>query len=1400
LVRKPKSGGNSRKFAPAWAPADPPAVSLSNPPAVSLSNPPAYQIEALEWRLLLSASVVGTMIAPNIAIGSGPAIYAPADMIVTATAVTSSSASSIYGQPLTFTATVSPIGAGQSGTVQFQIDGVDAGSPLPLDGNTAVYSTSTLTAGTHSIEAIYSGDSDFAGSTSAPFIQSVAQLGPWAISDLASFNGTNGQYASGVVPDSSGDLFGTTEVGGASGYGTVFEIADGSTFIATLASFNGFNGAYPQAGIVLDSWGDLFGTTAYGGDLSLDNGNGYGTVFEIAHGSGSITTLASFNGANGEDPYTAGLVIDPWGDLFGTTYYGGDLSQNAGNGYGTVFEIAQSSSAITTLASFEYTDGFGPLAGVVLDPYDNLYGTTQLGGASGDGTVFELADGSSAITTLASFNGANGQNPLTSVALDPFGNIFGTTAYGGNLSLNSGFGDGTVFEIAAGTGAITTLAAFNGANGLEPYGGGVVLDSLDNLFGTTFYGGASSDGTVFEISQGSSAITTLASFNGADGQNPYAGLVQDSSGGLLGVTSEGGPDDDGTVYELTGVQVSIASDIASPIYGQSVTLIATVTPDVGIGPTGTVQFQIDGKKVGNPVPLSGNTAAYTASILSAGSHAITAVYSGDDNFAAAASLVFTQNVIKAAPFYWTMNTLAWFDGRSVASPYGGVALDSYDDLFGASLGGGDYGDGAVFEIEGGSPFVTTLASFDGENGQSSNGVALDSLGNLFGSTEYGGEFGDGTVFELAAYTYAITTLASFDGTNGNDPSGTVVVDSAGNLFGATAQGGAFGDGTVFEIAQGTGEITTLASFNAADGIEPTGVVIDSFGNLFGTADEGGAAGDGSVFEIAQGSGAITTIASFNSANGREPSGGVVIDTSGNLFGATYSGGKHGDGTVYEIASDSTLITTLAAFNGLNGQFPVAGVILDSSGNLYGTGYGGGAYGQGSVFEVTRGSNLISTLASFNGTNGQFPNALAIDAWGDLFGTTMNGGDPGESPGAGTAFELVPTPGTAAAVTSNNAAPVYGQPLTFTATITPIIGVGPTGTVQFQIDGKNSGNPVPLTGNTAVYTTSALSAGSHSVLAIYNGDDNYTSITSPVITQEIAPATMLAANTAYFKLDADAQHIDIWYNATASGAPEQSFLDSDISAIAVTSPPGDDHYILDYSNGDPFPVDGISFAGGAGQNTLEIVGNPPSDSAPVAIDSGIFALPASAPGAGTLNKALGSLWIASGAELELAQSDSQADQTVFTVDNLAIGGTLDITNNTLLIDESNVSVSQVAAWVQNAANQPSVMSSLVTGPNSQPSRAVGYGDWTEDPLTVPAGDAQVKYVPTGDTNLDGIVDLTDITRAINNLGQSPGYYGGDILSQGIVNIYDIGAIVNDLGATLNAAGDSATTAASSPLST
>jgi uncharacterized repeat protein (TIGR03803 family) len=283
--------------------------------------------------------------------------------------------------------------------------------------------------------------------------------------------------------------------------------------------------------VTLDAQGNLYGTTNQGG------GNGDGTVWEIAKGSNTITTIASFNGSNGSNPF-AGVTLDAQGNLYGTTRYGGAGSD------GTVWEIAKGSNTITTIASFSGSNGRLPYGGVTLDAQGNLYGTMRVGGANNDGTVWEIAKGSSTITLLASFNGGNGKAPYAGVTSDAQGNLYGTTTAGGANSA------GTIWEIAKGSGPVATLFSFNTTNGQMPVGG-VTLDAQGNLYGTTNLGGAGGAGTIWEIAAGSGTLTTLASFNTTSGSYPQSSVTLDAQGNLYGTTNGGGAGNVGTVWQFT---------------------------------------------------------------------------------------------------------------------------------------------------------------------------------------------------------------------------------------------------------------------------------------------------------------------------------------------------------------------------------------------------------------------------------------------------------------------------------------------------------------------------------------------------------------------------------------------------------------------------------------------------------------------------------------------------------------------------------------------------------------------------------------------------------------------------------------------------------------------------------
>jgi uncharacterized repeat protein (TIGR03803 family) len=337
--------------------------------------------------------------------------------------------------------------------------------------------------------------------------------------------------------------------------------------------------------------------------------------------------------------------------------------------------------------------------------------------------------------------------------------------------------------------------------------------------------------------------------------------------------------------------------------------------------------------------------------------------------------------------------------------------------------------------------LTAIASFNGSNGSDPTGtVAIDSKDNIYGTAQAGGANGQGTVWEIANGTTNITALTTFDLSNGsgNVPSSGVTIDSAGNLYGTTAYGPLVpftAEGTVWQIASGTSNLTTLASFTVygSSGFRPyAGVTIDGSGNLYGTAVFGGANGYGTVWEIAKGTTNLTILGAFNGSNGGGPSAGVTVSAAGNLYGTTGYNGANGDGTVWEIAKGTTNLTALASFNGSIGTS--GGVTIDSAGNLFGTSAGGGANGYGTVWEIAKGTTTLTVLASFNGVNGSFPDGnITIDGAGNLYGTAQTGGANGQ----GTVWEI-----------ANGTTDI-----TALASFTYSNGAGPTGGVTIDAAGN-----------------------------------------------------------------------------------------------------------------------------------------------------------------------------------------------------------------------------------------------------------------------------------------------------------------------------------------------------------
>ena len=345
-----------------------------------------------------------------------------------------------------------------------------------------------------------------------------------------------------VILDSAGNLYGTTLVGGqgADGgcpCGVVFRL-NTENRERVVYNFDGANnGAGPWAGVSRDARGTLYTAAASGGEF------GFGTLIKIDR-KGHETLLHAFNGSDGSYPVSA-PVMDAAGNLYGTTM---GCNVQCGDTAGEVFKLDPAGS-LTVLHSFTGgKDGAIARTGLLQDSDGSLYGATSGGGGSGQGGVAYKVDGKGRFKVLYTFTGgADGSSPNQGHLIeDAAGNLYGTTQLGGDMAACDGFGCGVVFKIDP-HGNETVLYSFKGGNDWGHPTMPLVRDAKGNLYGTTYYcgghqncGGPAGCGTVFEVDTSGKEIVLHRFRSGADGANPLQGLVADTSGNVYGTTQWGG--------------------------------------------------------------------------------------------------------------------------------------------------------------------------------------------------------------------------------------------------------------------------------------------------------------------------------------------------------------------------------------------------------------------------------------------------------------------------------------------------------------------------------------------------------------------------------------------------------------------------------------------------------------------------------------------------------------------------------------------------------------------------------------------------------------------------------------------------------------------------------------------
>lgn len=362
--------------------------------------------------------------------------------------------------------------------------------------------------------------------------------------------------------------------------------------------------------------------------------------------------------------------------------------------------------------------------------------------------------------------------------------------------------------------------------------------------------------------------------------------------------------------------------------------------------------------------------------------------------------------------------------------YAPLIFDSLGNLYGTTAGGGSHGGGTVFKLTpngSGGWAETILYSFGGSSDSASEpngGLTFDSAGNLYGTTYYGGQNDYGTVFQLKSKSghWSSRVLHSFNNNekDGFYPQSAVVLDSAGNVYGTTPEGGPANGGIVYELVVGsTGQYTEriLHSFanplnQVANSSQP--LIFDSVGDLYGVSMVGGKNNFGLAFELTPqtgGSWKYKVLWSFGGVSGNYPRSNLLFDSAGNLYG-TANSGDNGFGTLYELsptASGTWTEKSLAAFDTFGyAEYPTGNIAFDAAGDIYGTSFDGGPSNLGTVWEASpAGTDAWTQTVLHNfgtGTDGSYPGGgVVLDGFGNIYGTTTIGG----TASLGTVWEVTP---------------------------------------------------------------------------------------------------------------------------------------------------------------------------------------------------------------------------------------------------------------------------------------------------------------------------------------------------------------------------------------------------------
>ncbi|WP_370480326.1 choice-of-anchor tandem repeat GloVer-containing protein [Tamlana flava] len=663
--------------------------------------------------------------------------------------------------------------------------------------------------------------------------------------------------------------------------------------------------------------------------MSFGGSQDLGTIFKVNSDGSNHTIVHVFtNDFDGHEPQYFKLCEGDNNKLYGMTAKGG-LADG-----GILFEYDPTTDTYTKKIDFAYdsVDAKAPYGGLMLASNNKMYGVSRNGGANNNGVLFEYDYHNNTYTKLNDFNlSTTGSNPTGNLLEASDGKLYGMSSLGGPA------GDGAIYRYDIDANSFNIVIYFGTTNGANPYG--ELVETSDNkLYGMTSRGGTNDMGVLFEYDLSTTTYTKKIDFDGTTkGKYPYGGISIGDDGKLYGVTRQGGTNNQGILFKF---DQSI----------NSFTELQDFSTAFGTNPYGTMLLKSDGKFIG----LTSNT-----------------VYEYDP----------TLNVLEKK------QDLA-------GTARGSIMMASNGKYYTGTLNGGHNNQGVVQEYDSNSNTLSTVYSFNSvyKGKYPTDGLVLASDDKLYAVTWEGEQSATsklkGTLIRIDPLTEEVNIIYDFNlASNGLFPYRAPIQASNGFLYGQASEGGVNDNGVIYKFDINTDTYTKLFDFDPNDGISanngwrPNGRLIEaSNGKLYGVAANGGAYNDGVIYEYDMDTDTYTRKVNFSQSFGKAPQG-LMEASNGKIYGCTSIGGAYGSGVMFEYIPGEATYTVLVDFGGTesaklssnagvpsNGKNPFGNLTEASNGKLYGMTYQGGTNNFGIIYEYDFNTNTYTKKIDFDGTN------------------------------------------------------------------------------------------------------------------------------------------------------------------------------------------------------------------------------------------------------------------------------------------------------------------------------------------------------------------------------------------------------------------------------------------------